>query len=189
MLAWAKCRSRVHHRDGPCDGHATTALPRWRGRPLVSGDGRDRRSGPRKRAPPEAYRSKRPSARRPGPIPGSASEVRRCAPRQSVVNGVSTMTATSEGIQITSTATPKAKPAADPRLGFGTVFTDHMFTMAYQEGEGWHDPRIVPYGPLSLDPAASAVIMDCTRPEMRDQRRVGQARQRRAMAHQKRIRQ
>ena len=26
--------------------------------------------------------------------------------------------------------------------------------MNYDEGQGWHDPRIVPYGPLALDPAA-----------------------------------
>lgn len=39
-------------------------------------------------------------------------------------------------------------------LAFGTIFTDHMFMMDYTEGHGWHDPRIVPYEPISLDPAA-----------------------------------
>lgn len=38
-------------------------------------------------------------------------------------------------------------------LGFGRYFTDHMFIMDYTEGKGWHDPRIVPYGPLQLDPS------------------------------------
>ncbi|MEG0593347.1 MAG: branched-chain amino acid aminotransferase, partial [Coprobacillus sp.] len=38
-------------------------------------------------------------------------------------------------------------------LGFGKYFTDHMFLMDYTEGKGWHDARIVPYGPLSMDPA------------------------------------
>ncbi|HPF45107.1 MAG TPA: branched-chain amino acid aminotransferase [Syntrophomonadaceae bacterium] len=38
-------------------------------------------------------------------------------------------------------------------LGFGRYFTDHMFVMDYTEGQGWHDPRIVPYGPLQLDPS------------------------------------
>ncbi|MHA1654089.1 MAG: branched-chain amino acid aminotransferase [Candidatus Thorarchaeota archaeon] len=43
---------------------------------------------------------------------------------------------------------------ADPlNIGFGTVFTDHMFTMVYSDGH-WHDARIGPYGPLALDPAA-----------------------------------
>ncbi len=33
-------------------------------------------------------------------------------------------------------------------------FTDHMFVMNYDEGQGWHDARIVPYGPIELDPSA-----------------------------------
>lgn len=48
----------------------------------------------------------------------------------------------------------KTKPADSSKLGFGNYYTDHMFIMNYDEGEGWHDPRIVPYGPLALDPAA-----------------------------------
>ena len=44
-------------------------------------------------------------------------------------------------------------PPADETLRFGNVFTDHMFLMNYDEGKGWHDPRIEPYGPFSLDPA------------------------------------
>ena len=47
------------------------------------------------------------------------------------------------------------KPKPDPAtLVFGRTFTDHMFLMNYDEGQGWHDPRIVPYGPIALDPAA-----------------------------------
>ena len=34
------------------------------------------------------------------------------------------------------------------------IFTDHMFIMNYDEGQGWHDARIVPYGPIELDPSA-----------------------------------
>ncbi len=49
---------------------------------------------------------------------------------------------------------PKAKPEKGQKLGFGHIFTDHMFMMNYTEGEGWHDARIVPYGNLSLDPSA-----------------------------------
>lgn len=52
------------------------------------------------------------------------------------------------------TSVPKAKPADENRLGFGQYYTDHMFLMNYDEGEGWHNPRIVPYGPIPLDPAA-----------------------------------
>ena len=56
-------------------------------------------------------------------------------------------------IQITKTTSPKAKTPED-KLGFGAVFSDHMFVMDYHEGRGWHDARIVPYGPLTLDPSA-----------------------------------
>ncbi|CAI6086871.1 branched-chain amino acid aminotransferase [Cohnella sp. JJ-181] len=39
-------------------------------------------------------------------------------------------------------------------LGFGRYFTPHMLIADYEEGTGWQAPRIVPYGPLALDPAA-----------------------------------
>jgi len=55
-------------------------------------------------------------------------------------------------ITITRSATPGQTPA-DETLRFGKVFTDHMFLMNYDEGKGWHDPRIVPYAPFSMDPA------------------------------------
>ena len=54
---------------------------------------------------------------------------------------------------VTRTTTPKAKPDQS-NLGFGKYFTDHMFIMDYDEGQGWHDGKIVPYGPISLDPAS-----------------------------------
>ncbi len=57
-------------------------------------------------------------------------------------------------IKITKTTMPKAKPEKGQKLGFGHIFTDHMFMMNYTEGKGWHDARIVPYGNLSLDPSA-----------------------------------
>lgn len=55
-------------------------------------------------------------------------------------------------ITITPTQTPKSKPD-DTNLGFGNVFTDHMFNMDYAADKGWYNPRIEPYAPLSLDPA------------------------------------
>lgn len=57
-------------------------------------------------------------------------------------------------IKIEKTANPKAKPADESKLGFGKIFTDHMFLMDYTSGQGWHDPRIVPYAPLNLEPSA-----------------------------------
>ncbi len=56
-------------------------------------------------------------------------------------------------IRIEKTTTPKAKPDWK-NLGFGHIFTDHMFIMDYDEGQGWHDARIVPYQPIVLDPSA-----------------------------------
>jgi branched-chain amino acid aminotransferase len=55
-------------------------------------------------------------------------------------------------ISITRTANPRTPPA-DDTLSFGNVFSDHMFMLDYEEGKGWHSPRIVPYQDFSLDPA------------------------------------
>jgi len=38
-------------------------------------------------------------------------------------------------------------------LGFGTIFTDYMFNMDYNPDQGWHNPRIEPYGPIAMDPS------------------------------------
>lgn len=56
-------------------------------------------------------------------------------------------------ISITLTQTPKPKPPADS-LGFGKIYTDHMFILDYEASRGWHSPRIVPYQPITLDPSA-----------------------------------
>ena len=57
-------------------------------------------------------------------------------------------------IKITPNPNPVQLPDED-KLGFGSIFTDHMFIMDHSDAEGWHDPRIVPYGPISLSPASS----------------------------------
>ncbi len=59
-----------------------------------------------------------------------------------------------EEIKVTLTTQPKQKPADESKLGFGKTFTDHMFIMDYDEGQGWHDPRIIPFGDISLSPAS-----------------------------------
>ena len=59
-------------------------------------------------------------------------------------------------IPVTRTTHQKARPS-DDSLTFGTVFTDHIFVLDYDEGLGWHDPRIVPYESFSLDPASSVL--------------------------------
>ena len=57
-------------------------------------------------------------------------------------------------IRIERTTAPKAKPQDESKLGFGKIFTDHMYVMEYNPEKGWHDPKIVPYQPISLDPSA-----------------------------------
>lgn len=47
----------------------------------------------------------------------------------------------------------KEKPPGD-KLGFGQYYTDHMLIVEYDEGKGWHSPRIEPYHNIELDPAA-----------------------------------
>ena len=59
-------------------------------------------------------------------------------------------------IAFTENTHPGTLPPSD-QLGFGSIFTDHMFLMDYSAGKGWHDARIVPYGPISLSPAASVL--------------------------------
>src|SRR6187200_1863499 len=59
---------------------------------------------------------------------------------------------------------PSAHPRTDAEVagilanpGFGTYFTDHMFTVEWTPAEGWHDARVTPYGPLTLDPATAVL--------------------------------
>ena len=48
----------------------------------------------------------------------------------------------------------KEKPTDDSKLGFGNLFTDHMFLMDYDIDTGWHNARVEPYDYLKIDPAA-----------------------------------
>ncbi|WP_099159721.1 branched-chain amino acid aminotransferase [Virgibacillus ndiopensis] len=56
-------------------------------------------------------------------------------------------------IQVDLCSMRKEKPKPD-QLQFGKVFTDHMFIMDYSDPLGWHDARIVPYQPITVDPSA-----------------------------------
>ena len=52
-----------------------------------------------------------------------------------------------------TTAEARGEQLKDP--GFGKVYTDHMVTVRYRVGEGWHDARLHPRKPLTLDPATA----------------------------------
>ena len=59
-------------------------------------------------------------------------------------------------IKFVKTTCPKAKPDPDT-LGFGQIFSDHMFRMEYNPQEGWHNARIVPFENISLHPASTVL--------------------------------
>jgi len=57
-------------------------------------------------------------------------------------------------VNITIKKTEKEKPhPKDSELGFGTIFTDHMFNMDFNPKNGWHNPRIEPYHTINLEPS------------------------------------
>jgi branched-chain amino acid aminotransferase len=59
-------------------------------------------------------------------------------------------------IDVQRTTTPRPRPDVS-QLGFGKYFADHMLVLEYDATSGWSEPRIAPYGPLALDPAASCL--------------------------------
>ena len=52
-------------------------------------------------------------------------------------------------------AAERAARLVDP--GFGRVFTDHMVTIRYSDAKGWHDAKVGPRAPLTLDPATAVL--------------------------------
>ena len=58
-------------------------------------------------------------------------------------------------ISITKTTSPKERPTDESKLGFGKIFTDHMFLMDYSADKGWNNARIVPFGPIPTHPAST----------------------------------
>ena len=60
-------------------------------------------------------------------------------------------------IKVTLNPNPKAKPTDTSALGFGQIFTDHMFRWTWNSEEGWHNPRIVPFENLSIHPASTVL--------------------------------
>ena len=62
-----------------------------------------------------------------------------------------------QAITVTRSTSLKAKPTDESKLGFGRIFTDHMFVMDYAPDKGWYDPRIIPYQNFSMDPASVVI--------------------------------
>lgn len=59
-------------------------------------------------------------------------------------------------IEITKAENLKEKPDSST-LGFGKIFTDHMFMMDWNTEKGWYNARIVPFGNISLHPASTVL--------------------------------
>ena len=60
-------------------------------------------------------------------------------------------------IKVTLNPNPKAKPTDASTLGFGKIFTDHMFRWTWSKEQGWHDARIEPFERLSIHPASTVL--------------------------------
>jgi len=82
-------------------------------------------------------------------IPGAALYSRRGVSKSAKENS-------NMDIKVTKVAPEdmKPKPHDESKLGFGTLVTDHLFTMKFSTERGWYDPEIEPYRPLELDPSA-----------------------------------
>ena len=59
-------------------------------------------------------------------------------------------------LDVTRTSTPKTK-LPNEELTFGASFTDHMLEIDWDVDSGWKAPKIIPYGPLQIDPAATSL--------------------------------
>ena len=66
------------------------------------------------------------------------------------------VTRMSQSIPVERTTSPRLRPM-DSELGFGKYFADHMFLLDHKEGEGWYGPRVEPYAPFLIDPAAAVL--------------------------------
>ena len=61
-----------------------------------------------------------------------------------------------DGLTVHKVAQSRLNKVDFDNLGFGNVFSDHMFTLDYSEGH-WHSPQIVPYGPIQLEPGTASL--------------------------------
>ena len=70
------------------------------------------------------------------------------------------MSTSATKFKLTASSHPRSAEARDKILekpGFGLHFTDHMVAVRWEKEAGWHDAEVMPYGPISLDPAAAVL--------------------------------
>jgi branched-chain amino acid aminotransferase len=58
---------------------------------------------------------------------------------------------------VEKTTAPQPVPPMQPAPTFGTRFSDHMLDVNWTSEEGWQAPKIVPYGDISVSPAAQVL--------------------------------
>ena len=58
-------------------------------------------------------------------------------------------------IEVKLTDAPKTKPTDESKLGFGNIFTDHMFIMEFNGDKGWEHARIEKFHDIAISPAAN----------------------------------
>lgn len=63
------------------------------------------------------------------------------------------MNTSTANISVTKVTNSRLAEVDFDNLTFGSTFTDHMFVCDFKDG-AWHNPAIVPYGPLTISPAA-----------------------------------
>src|ERR1700758_4695397 len=160
-------RCTASRADGACerhpggDHHVGNVLPDIAGRHRAR---IDRYRGRIRRRPANLRRRPRPRCR----VRSRASSVRRrenslvampSRGKNPFAPGYTIGPMTSGSLEFTvqrtsnpATAAERESILADP--GFGKYFTDHMVSIDYAEGQGWHNARVIPYGPIQLDPSA-----------------------------------
>ena len=72
------------------------------------------------------------------------------------------MSAATVAVRFKVTEAPSRTPASERERilanpGFGKVFSEHMAVVRWQQGRGWHDAEVRPYGPILMDPGASVL--------------------------------
>src|SRR6201997_262385 len=160
-------RGTASRADGACerhpggDHHVGNVLPDIAGRHRAR---IDRYRGRSRRRPANHRRRPRPRCR----VRSRASSVRRrenslvampSRGKNPFAPGYTIGPMTSGSLEFTvqrtsnpATAAERESILADP--GFGKCFTDHMVSIDYADGRGWHNARVIPYGPIQLDPSA-----------------------------------
>jgi len=76
------------------------------------------------------------------------------------MSNTSSSTASLPDFQITANAHPRCPDEREKILaapGFGQHFSDHMVQITWEKEQGWHNAQVIPYGPISLNPAAAVL--------------------------------